>query len=89
MPEPSPSDTERSAFRRDVGAICCGLWFLLTGWMWAYLANLYLAFPIAIVGFFLWRSARRGAPPSRWNRVAGILLVVGMFSSLVALVLFR
>ncbi len=67
-------------------AVICGLWFLLSGWVWTYLVNLVFAFPFAIIGFILWRAGRT-SEQKLLNQIAGWLLLGGLILSLVALVI--
>lgn len=79
----------KSAFGRDLTALLCGIWFVLTGWFWPYLANVFISFPFALLGLYCWRQGRRTAPASLLNRVAGGFLLAGAVLSLAALLLFK
>ena len=70
-------------------AILCGAWFLLTGWIWTYLANLFFSYPVAVIGLLLWRRARQLDPDNAMNRVALALHAGGLVASLVALLLYK
>jgi hypothetical protein len=69
-------------------ALACAIWFLLTGWLWAYLANLFIAYPVAVLGFYFWRKGK-GVSENRLNKIAGWLLIVGLIVSVASLFVFR
>lgn len=71
----------------NIIAICCGVWFILTGSFWTYLANLFVSYPFAILGFFMWRAARRNGSTDKLNRAALILLSIGAIMSVVSLII--
>ncbi len=70
----------------NIIAICCGLWFILTGSVWVYFANLFLSFPLAILGFYFWYRARKNGSTDKWNLAGLILLATGAVMSFVTLV---
>ena len=80
---------EKKALFLNLGAVVCGVWFLLTGWMWPYLVNLVFSYPVAIIGFFLWYFGRKIAPGKRLNLAAISLLAAGFIGSIGALFMFR
>jgi len=63
-------------------ALVCGVWFLLTGWIWTYLSNLFLSYPVGLVGLFFWYQGKKINPTSLYNKIALIILIVGMVVSL-------
>ena len=65
----------------NVLALICGVWFLLVGWYWGHLFNVIFVFPIAILGFFLWRKGQ-GAEKKLLNKIVGWLLWAGCVSSI-------
>jgi len=69
----------------NIIALICGIWFLLLGWFWAWLINVIFVFPVAIVGFILWRLGRGS---SKLNRIVGWLLLAGLVTTLGSLLLF-
>jgi hypothetical protein len=71
---------------RDVIALVAALWFLATGWFWSYLACLFIAYPAAIISFFVWR--RRDAPPTALRKATPIVLALGLLVSIVAFFVF-
>jgi hypothetical protein len=66
-------------------AIVCGVWFALTGGLWAYLANVFISFPVALLGFYFWHKARKLDPENKLNRAAKIIYIVGAVVSIVIL----
>lgn len=89
MSTPAVSEAHRAAQRQALLALLCGIWFLLTGWMWTYALCLVIAYPFALAGFFLWRRARQAEPENKRARVAGAFLAVGLLASAVAPFLFK
>ena len=91
MPEQS-DELQISLHRAGVYAnlaILCGMWFLLTGWLWTYLANLVIAYPVGITGFFLWRKARALDPDNRKGQIAIAIHGLGLAISVVSFFLYR
>ena len=81
------SETKTSG--RDLAALICAIWFALTAWMWGYLANLVIAYPIGLLGLFLWYRGRKSPPISKLNHVALGCLVFGMISSIAVLFMYK
>jgi hypothetical protein len=69
-------------------ALICSIWFVLFGSMWVYLANVVLVFPVAIVGFVLWRKSKPETKNLRYT-ITGALFLIGSIISVVALLLYR
>lgn len=74
-------------------SILCGLFFLMTGWIWQYLMALFVL-PVGIAGMILWFSANRMAKKlpdenessARWlNQAAWWINITAFLSSGVAL----
>ncbi len=70
-------------------ALLCGCWFLLTSWMWTFLFNLVISYPVGIYGLLVWVRARKSHPHDKKVSIAGVLLGLGLATSLVALVLYK
>lgn len=68
-------------------SIICGTWFLVTGWVWAYFANLMFSYPVALLGLFLWSRGKKLNPGSKANLIALWLFVAGLVISLIALII--
>jgi len=66
-------------------ALLCALWFLIVGSIWTYYINIVVGYPVAILGFFLWRRGRT-AENKKLNRVVGWLLMAGLILSIGILV---
>jgi hypothetical protein len=69
----------------NIFSIICGVWFLLTGAFWTYFMNLIVAYPIGLLGIFLWYKARKVDASNRWNKVALIIHIAGLIISFAAL----
>ena len=82
-------DDDKKAFPLNLLALLCGIWFVLTSWLWADLANLVISYPVGLVGFLLWNLGRKRAPHSRLNRVAFALLLTGLVASVVSFFLYK
>ena len=80
----SPTGSDSSTI-----AIICGVWFLLTGWMWTFLFNLGISYPVGIYGFYMWMRARKLNPGDKRNSVAIALLGLGLAISVAALLLYK
>ena len=80
---------ETKAFLFNLFALLCGIWFLLTGWIWVYFANMILAYPVAIVGLLLWYRARKIAPGSLFNRVTLAFFILGFTVSIAGLFIYK
>lgn len=73
----------------QIPALICGIWFLLTSWMWAWGANVVFSFPVGILAWVFWRRARKAHPGSRLNKIVPGILLVGVAASIVAIFLFK
>lgn len=62
-------------------ALVFSLWFLLAGWIWFYLLNVYFVFPFALVGLFLWYRGRKQTG-SKLVAVTGWVLMIGLIVSM-------
>ena len=72
----------------NVIALVCAIWFLLTSWLWAYMINLIISWPVAIIGLILWKLGKNETPDSAVNKIAFWLFVAGFFISAIALLTF-
>ena len=70
-------------------AIICGVWFCLTSWIWAFLFNIVISYPIGLLGFCMWLQAYQVNPNDKKNTVAIVLLGLGLASSIVAVLLVK
>ena len=80
---------ERKAFAYNLSSLLCGVWFLMTGWFWAYAIALVVAYPVGLAGLLLWYLGRRLSRSSGLNNAALAVLVLGAAVSLVALLLIK
>jgi len=72
---------ERKKLIFNILALICSIWFLLLGWFWAWLINVIIVFPFAVIGFFLWRLGRGSTKPLL-SRIVGWLLIAGLATTL-------
>ncbi len=79
----------KSARAPLIAALLCGIWFLLTGWMWTFLICLVISYPVAGLGLYFWRVANTRDPRSKVNRAARWLLTIGLVVSVGAIFLFK
>jgi hypothetical protein len=63
-----------------------GVWFVLTGWFWAYLAALIIAWPAAVLGLILWLIGRKSEKKTP-NKIAGYILLAGTVTSIAAFII--
>lgn len=79
----------KSARAPSIAALLCGIWFLLTGWMWTFLICLVISYPVAGLGIYFWRIAHKRDPESKVNRAARWFLGLGLVVSLGAIFAFK
>ena len=94
MNDDTPSDmpldlAKKAAFRCNLMALLCGIWFLFTGWMWAFAMNEVISYPFAVLGLVMCLRGRKLAPASSLNRWAFGLLIVGFVISIGAIFIFK
>jgi len=70
-------------------SILCGVWFILTGWIWSYAAALIISYPIAIIGFLLWLIAKNKDPMHRLQKVTITIYYIGFTISILSFILIR
>jgi hypothetical protein len=70
----------------NIAAICCAVWFILTGWIWIYYINLLISFPVAIIGLWLWFRSKRKGTASVLTKVTIVLFAVGGILSISVLI---
>ncbi len=68
------------------GALACAIWFLLTGWLWAYLVNLIVAYPFGILGLVLWYKGKKTEGNSKRYKVVEIILLTGLAASIITFI---
>jgi len=79
----------KKIFRYNLIAIGCASIFFLTSWMWPYLMNLFVAYPIGLIGLFFWNKGKVPDQKNIMGTIAISLLAAGLFVSFAALLLFR
>ena len=82
-----PPESKASVY--NVIGLVCAIWFLLTGWIWAYLICVVVSYPFAIIALFLCRAGKKLAPGATLNRIAWGVLIAGSVLSITALFLYR
>lgn len=81
--------TNGKSFPYAVAALLCGLWFLFTAWMWTYMAALFVAYPVGLLGLFFWSRGRKQNPESPIAKIALAALIVGLLASAAAFLIHR
>ena len=77
------------ANRLNYFSIACGLWFAATGAFWPYYTNLFVAYPVGLLGLYLWYRADKAGYKGTPHQFALWIHLVGLFISLGALFLFK
>lgn len=70
----------------SIGALICALWFLMTGWLWVYFANLVISMPFGLLGFYFWSKARNLDPANKLVKTSLIILILGILVSIATLI---
>lgn len=73
----------------NILSLVCGVWFLLTGWVWTYLANLFVAYPVGLIGLFFWYQGRKVNSTSLYNKIALGVLIAGLVVSIGSLFFYK
>ena len=71
-----------------VVALICAIWFALTGYFWAYFANVIISFPFGLIAFLLWRRTWKIDKSNKLNKAVLIVLLIGVTISLGTLLAF-
>jgi hypothetical protein len=61
-------------------ALVFSLWFLLAGWIWFYLLNVYFVLPFALIALFLWYRGRKQG--NKLIAITGWVLMIGLIISM-------
>jgi hypothetical protein len=67
-------------------AIIFASWFFITGWFWAYLAALIIAWPAGVLGMIFWLIGKKSEKKIP-NKIAGYILLAGAGTSITALII--
>jgi hypothetical protein len=70
-------------------ALLCGIWFLLTAWLWTYLMNLVISLPFGILGMILWLKGKKADPANKWSKITLIVLLAGVAVFVIAFAIFH
>lgn len=76
-------------FRYNLYSIFCGMFFLLTGWIWTYGMSLFTSFPFGLAGLFFWLKGRTPQKKNSLNNTAFTVLILGAAVSLSSLFFYR
>lgn len=58
-------------------ALILSIWFLITGYIWVYWIALFIAYPPAIISFFIWIKIRKD------NKSRNIIIPIILLSGLI------
>jgi phosphoglycerol transferase MdoB-like AlkP superfamily enzyme len=78
-----------SGNRLNVLALICAIWFACTGAFWPYLANVFISFPVGLLGLYFWYKARRQSAFGALHTITMLVYVAGFCISVAALFLFK
>lgn len=81
--------SEKKELIYNILSLICGIWFILTGWLWTYWINLLIAYPVFLIGAFLWKKAKEINQKNPLNKFAAIVLILGFFISIISLFFYR
>lgn len=70
-------------------SIMAGIWFLLTGWIWAYGAALVISYPIALIGIISWYFGNWLDKKNKRTQPILLLYAFGLGISICGLYLYR
>lgn len=68
-------------------ALVFAIWFALTAWFWAWLANLFFSLPFGLAALILYFTGRYQVPGNRLNRAVLIILITGIAVSVTTLLI--
>lgn len=71
------------------GSLVCAIWFALTASLWAYLANVFISFPVGVVSLFLCYKEKQIAPDNNRYKITLSILIAGAVVSLISLLFLR
>jgi hypothetical protein len=64
--------------------LICAIWFAWTGIVWTYWTALFIAYPIGIISFILWKTVKN--EPRKRTKAIPIILAIGFILSLTVLI---
>lgn len=64
--------------------LLCAIWFAWLGMVWVYSAALFIAYPVGIVSFFIWRTIKN--ENKKRTKAIPIILAIGLVLSLSVLI---
>jgi hypothetical protein len=71
------------------GSLFLAIWFALTGFIWTYLANIFISFPFGVLSFYLLNKGKQIDPNKSRYWITISFLVAGGIVSLIALMFFK
>ena len=87
LDSPSPNmQSSKTDLTYNIIAFCCAIWFLITGSIWVYFANLFLGYPVAIIGIYFWYKARKEGSRDTFHKIVLAVFVTGLLTSLGVLI---
>jgi hypothetical protein len=79
--------TERKTKIYLIISLVCAIWFLLTGSVWVYFANLVISYPVGLLSFVLWNKCRKAPFYHTLQKAVMYLLLAGSVISLISLLI--
>lgn len=69
-------------------SLVCAAWFLITSWLWTYLANVIISFPFGLIALYLWHKGTQIDANKTRLKFTKYILIAGAVISIVALLGF-
>ncbi len=69
----------------NIFALICSLWFLMNSSVWYYCINLIIAYPVGLLGFYIWY---KGKKTSVLSKIILWILILGLAFSIVTFFLY-
>jgi len=79
---------EKQIFLYNVSGLICAFWFLFAGSIWTYFINLFVAYPVGLLGLFFWYKGRVHRQKNTFNNIVLTLLASGLIISVVTFFLY-
>lgn len=68
-------------------SLICGIWFLLTGWIWTFLIAAFISYPVTILGLLFWGLGCRFT--DKLSKPILTLYFTGLTISLLSILLYK
>jgi len=72
----------------SIPAVVFNFWFMITGWIWPWLFNIFFSLPFGLLGLLLWFISSRIDKTNRVNILALNFFKIGVGLSLGFLIVF-